>query len=239
MPASIFISYSRKDSLFVSRLGADLEAGGYKVWIDRKNIHPTADWLETLLRGIAGSDFFAAVLSPDLLSSDICQVELNHASALRKTFVPILLRGSGPLPQELARFQWVDFTDSLRFDASLAELSAALNQDPEWRANHTRLLTAALDWERHGRPWSRLLHGAEIEDAEKWLAAAGAKTRIPAPHHQTYILSSRRFARRWRLLLTTTLALLSSAVGLGFYLSIQRGKETSPTFAPKRHFHRW
>jgi TIR domain len=226
MPTSIFISYSRRDALFVTKIGAALEACGYKVWIDRKDIHPTADWLETLLRGIADSDYFAAVLTPDLLSSDICKVELNQATALRKNFVPILLHDIGPLPQEIARFQWVDFRDPVRFDASFEELSAALKQDPEWREMHTHLLTAAMDWERHGHPWSRLLHGAEIEDAEKWLADADQKTRIPAPQHQTYIPVSRRFARRWKLGLTGALAPLLSGVGLGFYVSGHRGKET-------------
>ena len=226
MPASIFISYSRKNSPFVAKIGASLEAAGYSVWIDRKDIHPTADWLETLLRGIADSDYFAAVLSPDLLGSDVCKVELNQAAALRKTLVPILLQDVAALPQEMARVQWVDFRDPLRFQASFEELAAALNRDPEWRAMHTRLLTAALDWERHGRPWSRLLHGAEIEDAEKWLAGADAKTRIPAPQHQTYIPASRRFARRWKLGLTAALVPLLLGVGLGFYISGHRGRET-------------
>lgn len=226
MPISIFVSYSRKDSAFVTKIGSALEATGHKVWIDRKEIHPTADWLETLLRGIADSDCFAVVLSPDLLSSDICTVELNHAAALKKIFVPLLLHEVGSVPSEVARFQWVDFRDPLRFEASLEELSTALNKDRDWRALHTRLLSAALEWERHGRTWSRLLHGAEIGDAEQWLAQADENTRVPAPQHKAYIPASRRFARRWRVCLSAALALLLFGVGFETFVSSERGKES-------------
>jgi hypothetical protein len=107
---SIFISYSRRNSAFVEKLVAELKATGHKVWIDRKDIHPTANWLDTLRAGIAESDCFAAVLTPDLLASDICRVGMNQAFALRKTIVPILLYDIEPLSAEIAQFQWVERT---------------------------------------------------------------------------------------------------------------------------------
>ena len=77
--ADVFISYSRRDSEFVSGLNEALEKRDYDVWVDLENIPPTAEWLAEVYSGIEGSNVFVFVISPDSIASKVCQQELAHA----------------------------------------------------------------------------------------------------------------------------------------------------------------
>lgn len=80
-----FISYSRKDKAFAEALGDDLQGRGIQgrginVWIDRRDIPPTAEWMAEIEDGIRRSDNFAFLISPDLIQSPTCLAELAHAN---------------------------------------------------------------------------------------------------------------------------------------------------------------
>src|SRR5215217_824196 len=90
--ARVFISHSRKDKDFVSRLKWALEKCGYDVWVDVEAILPTEDWLAGVYTGIEGADAFIYVISPDSIKSDDCRRELNHAVQNNKRLVPIMHR---------------------------------------------------------------------------------------------------------------------------------------------------
>ena len=83
-PVSVFISYARKDVEFAATLVAALEARGVEVWIDQREIAPSADWLDQIIQGIVARQFFAFVISPASVASEICIVELQHARSLKK-----------------------------------------------------------------------------------------------------------------------------------------------------------
>jgi hypothetical protein len=65
----IFISYSRKDKAFVSRLHEALKARQRGAWMDLEDIPPTAEWRERTKAGIEGARAFVFVLSPDSIRS--------------------------------------------------------------------------------------------------------------------------------------------------------------------------
>ena len=68
----VFISYSRKDKLFVQKLNDGLDRAGVHAWVDWEGIELASDWMETIREAIQGSDAFLYVISPDSLSSTIC-----------------------------------------------------------------------------------------------------------------------------------------------------------------------
>lgn len=141
--AKLFISYAREDIEFVRSLRTALDDLGHQSWIDEKGIAPTANWLQRILQAIVECEYLIFVVSPSSVASEVCQLELGHAASLNKDLAPILLHPiTTELPGELARFQWSDFSSQERFQQSLSELDAALRRDPEWLAEHARLLTA-------------------------------------------------------------------------------------------------
>ncbi len=59
----------RKDKEFVQRLVDTLVAEKREVWLDDRNIEPTAEWLKEIFSNIEGSDNFLFVISPDSVIS--------------------------------------------------------------------------------------------------------------------------------------------------------------------------
>ena len=214
-PVSVFISYARKDVDFAATLVAALQARGVEVWIDQREIAPSADWLDQIIQGIVARQFFAFVISPASVTSEICIVELQHATSLKKPIVPVLWR-QAPLPPEIARLQWSDFSDPMTFDQALEGLLAAMRRDPEWLSAHARYSAFAAEWSRRGRPWYLLLQGSAITEARRWLAQSGGEQRQPTYLELDFIAASGRFRRLSRTGLAGLVALLVSA-GMGWW----------------------
>jgi hypothetical protein len=88
----VFVSYSRVDEEFVRRLDDALGRRGKESWIDWDDIPATADWRARIYAGIEAARVFVAVLSPDLVASEICLEELAHATRSNKRVVPVVRR---------------------------------------------------------------------------------------------------------------------------------------------------
>lgn len=175
----IFISYSRKDKAFVTRLVDALVAAGREVWLDVKDIPPNAEWEAEIYRSIESADDFVFVISPDSLRSEICARELAHAITLNKRLVPIVCRepaGEKALP-ELAKLNWIFFRTEDPFDLALARLQTALDTDLDYVRLHTRLLVRAREWEARGRNGSFTLRGEDLHGAKIRLAEVPKKNR--------------------------------------------------------------
>ena len=71
--AKIFISYSRRDLDFAERLDAALKARDFDTLIDRSEIYALEDWWKRIEVLIAQADTIVFVLSPDAVTSDVCQ----------------------------------------------------------------------------------------------------------------------------------------------------------------------
>jgi hypothetical protein len=129
--AQVFISYSRKDKEFVQKLVDALVAGKREVWLDDRNIEPTAEWLKEIFQNIEGSDNFLFIISPDSVVSTYARKEIDHAALNNKRIVPIFYQPvpDKDIPEAVAKFQRIDFTGRDGFDAKLAKLVAALDTD--------------------------------------------------------------------------------------------------------------
>lgn len=92
MTKDIFISYSRRDQEFVTRLASDLNAHVAFVWFDRSTIQPGQKWHDEIMEGIHECKAFILVLSPDAMESQYVREEVNKALELGKTIFPILYR---------------------------------------------------------------------------------------------------------------------------------------------------
>ena len=90
MPNDVFISYSRKDKIFVQRLDAALQQQGRTTWVDWEDIPLSAEWWQEIREGIEGADVFVCVLSPAYLTSRVCHDETAYAMQLNKRIIPVI-----------------------------------------------------------------------------------------------------------------------------------------------------
>ncbi|MBI5667215.1 MAG: TIR domain-containing protein [Chloroflexi bacterium] len=86
----VFISYSRKDKVFVQRLDAALQQQGRSTWVDWSDIPLSADWWQEIREGIEGADVVVCVLTPAYLTSQVCHDETAYALQLKKRIIPVI-----------------------------------------------------------------------------------------------------------------------------------------------------
>jgi len=92
MIKEIFISYSRRDQEFVTRLASDLNAQVAGVWFDQSAIQAGQKWHDKIMDGIRECKAFILVLSPDSIESRYVREEVNKALELGKTIFPVIYR---------------------------------------------------------------------------------------------------------------------------------------------------
>ena len=92
MSKDIFISYSRRDQEFVTRLASDLDAQVAGVWFDQATIQLGQKWHDEIMEGIQECKAFILVLSPDAMESRYVREEVNKALELGKTIFPVIYR---------------------------------------------------------------------------------------------------------------------------------------------------
>jgi WD40 repeat protein len=193
-----FISYSRKDQVFVRRLHAALQSRNRDVWADWEDIPPTAKWMEEIHAGIEGSDNFIFILSPDSLASEVCGQELAHAIAHNKRLIPLLYRevAPGTAPKELSSHNWIYCRETDDFEQVIEVVIRSMDTDLSWTRAHTRFLTRAIEWTSKDRNRSYLLRGSDLFDAEQWLVEGSAgKEPKPTALQTEYVFASRRSER--------------------------------------------
>jgi hypothetical protein len=86
----VFISYSRKDLIFVERLAADLQAAGLQVWYDLSGLDGGTRWGREIQNSIEASQCFVVVLSPNSIDSEWVEKEFMYANSLKKKIIPLL-----------------------------------------------------------------------------------------------------------------------------------------------------
>ena len=224
----VFISYSRKDKDFVVKLHQALVSQGLETWVDWEGIPLTADWWEEIEAGIDGADAFVFVISPDSLTSKVCNDEIEAAMESNKRLVPILHREpekGNPMHPRISSHNWVFMRNEDELAANLPEMVETIKTDLGWVKSHTRILGKALDWEKKGQNSSFLLRGDELNAAEAWLSkASDHKEPAPTALQIDYIRDSRRDATRRRNL-TVAGVLVSLVIAFlavfAFYQSYQ------------------
>jgi WD40 repeat protein len=141
---SVFISYSRRDGEFASRLHDALAERGYDVWIDRDDIPPSAKWFDEIRAGVAGADGVVFVISPDSVASEVCVRELELATDLGKRIVPAVCREPDgiPVPEAAASLNWVFLRGAELTAAENWLVSAGEKQPPPTSVHREYVLTS-------------------------------------------------------------------------------------------------
>ena len=226
---SIFISYSRKDAVFVRRLHQALTAQQRELWVDWEGIPPSADWMREIEAAIDAAEAFVFMLSPDAAASAVCQRELAHAVAQNKRLLPVVCRdiAAAAAPPALARLNWIWLREQDDFDAAVMTLLQAVDTDLDWVRAHTRLLVRGVEWEGGAQGASLALRGSELVAAEQWLAVGPSKAPPPTELQTRYIMQSRQQATRRRMQLLGALAVATVVISvLGTLFVFQRQATT-------------
>jgi hypothetical protein len=186
--ADVFISYQRKQAALVNTLKTRFEAAGKDLWVDLDDIPKAADWLQQ----IEGAISFVCILTPDYLASEICTKELVHARRHHKQIIPVvreldpgtvarILEGL-PWAAEatenwavLRSLNWIFLRETDDFEKAFQELLTATETDLSFETLRARLTVRAQEWASRDRNASYVLRGADLEEAEHWLAQSSTK----------------------------------------------------------------
>ncbi|MBN2548100.1 MAG: TIR domain-containing protein, partial [Anaerolineales bacterium] len=190
----IFISYSRKDIAFARLLHEALKESSFETWIDWQDIPPSTDWLSEVYTAIEQADTFIFILSSASTLSEVCQLEIEHARKNNKRLIPIVINEVDPtqVHPALAALNWIFSRTEDEFQPAIQSLVTAIQTDYEWAKAHTRLQMRALEWERAGNDKSFLLRGADLSQAENWIAVAAEKIPEPTLLQARYLQASRQ-----------------------------------------------
>jgi len=90
--AQVFISYSRKDLVFVERLARDLEAAGLDVWYDLSGLEVGTRWGLEIQDAIRKSRYIIIVLSPNSVVSEWVEREFIYASNHKLKIIPLIYK---------------------------------------------------------------------------------------------------------------------------------------------------
>ena len=221
--ADLFVSYSRSDADAVRRLCEALVARQRDVWVDWRDIPPTAQWRDEIRAAIDAASAVVFVISPASITSAECRLELDHAVAQGKRLVPIVLQkpDMAAVPAKLAELNWI-FLHANDLAASVGQLLQAVDTDLAWSRAHAELLRRATAWQTAERDSSKLLRGRDLVEAERWLAT---DTRAPKPVavQSSFVLASRTAAvrgQRVRVALAVSVAII--AIGLSIWAFLER-----------------
>jgi WD40 repeat protein len=212
---SVFISYSRNDTAFADDLVKGLAPHTDRIWIDREDIPPGSRWWREILAAIRDNDVLVFIASPDSLASEICRLELEHASEHGKRIVWIAHRDvtSREIPE---RLKFLNERQSVSASSAdwIGETVAAIRTDFERLRAHTDLDTRAAHWDESESPRRGLLRGAELRAAEE-LLRTGDEQKYPVPTglQRRFCEASRRAATR-RKAVSIGLIIMIAVVGL-------------------------
>ncbi len=217
-PTAVFVSYSRRDSVFVETVTARLESLGLDVWLDRDDIPPSAKWRDEIQDGIERCDALILIVTPDSARSDEVGKEVVRADQLGKRIVPVQHRQVDPKSTQAAvrDRNWVDWLTDDQADEALGKIDQSLKVDPDWTKEHTRLNGLALAWDRHRGDKSRLLTGAALSAAEEALSKPRQREQPQVTElMREFVTQSRTVAtRRQRRLVITSLTVAVVSISL-------------------------
>ena len=104
-----FISYSRTNKEFATKLTKGLRTEGFPVWFDLLDIPTGARWDDEVEKALRECSIFLVILTPASIASENVKDEIGYAIDHGKRILPVLLEDCD-VPLRLRRFQYVDFT---------------------------------------------------------------------------------------------------------------------------------
>ena len=189
----VFISYSRRDIMFADGLVAALEARGFDVLIDRRDLPALEDWERELGGFIRQCDTVVFIVSQNSISSKVCGWEIEQVRAYAKRLAPVVIVDiqGAEVPPEISRINYLFFTDESLFEQRADELARALNTDVAWLKDHTRLAELARRWFEHGKPDDLMIRGNDLDAATGWAARRPREAPVVTPLQLEFLAASR------------------------------------------------
>jgi hypothetical protein len=124
----IFLSYSRQDEAFARKMAIWMaKTLNLGVWIDVDDIQPGVKWSAAIQDGLDNCEVMVVIVSPEAMQSVNVEDEWQYFIDLGKPVVPILLR-SAPIPYQLRRIQYIDFSVREEYNESLRLLIVELRR---------------------------------------------------------------------------------------------------------------
>lgn len=105
---NVFLSYSRLDKKFASKLVNDLHKNQILVWHDQTDIKPGSLWDNEIEKALENSDTFIVVISNNSINSKNVLDEISYAIEENKEIIPIKISNCN-IPLRMRRFQFLDF----------------------------------------------------------------------------------------------------------------------------------
>ncbi len=154
---SVFISYSTKDSKFVTELSAELIKNRINIWLDKWEMQPGDSLIDKIQDGLTDSSFLLVVLSENSVQSEWCKKELSSGlmreiKEKKVVVIPILLDDCD-VPVFLQEKVYADFRD--KFETGFQELIrplAKLSSDKMGRHSKNEIISDfSINWEINER----------------------------------------------------------------------------------------
>ncbi|MCB9112042.1 MAG: toll/interleukin-1 receptor domain-containing protein [Anaerolineales bacterium] len=142
----IFISYSRKDEEYVTKLVESLENEGFEVWIDRDLL--TGDtWTQVINHKIDTCDAFVIVMTDESQKSNWVRREVLYAIQEGKKIFPLLLQGK--LWMLLQDFNYFKVTNGLIPDRNFFnDMERFVPRSEAWLKTQREAVRKAEEFER-------------------------------------------------------------------------------------------
>ena len=121
----LYISYSRRNTEFVTRLTDELQKHGIDFWIDTAQLKPGDNFQDRMLEGLRGADAILVVLSRASVASEWVTHEVTTFALMEERRIIPLLTEDCAIPTLLQELQYVDFRDS--FAKGFEELRQGLD----------------------------------------------------------------------------------------------------------------
>jgi len=221
----LFISYSRKDAEIAEALVASLEARGFTVKIDTRDLPFGEAWQAELASFIQEADTVIWLVSRNSVSSHWCNWELAQVIRMQKRFVPVVIGeiSVDEIPKAIGDIHLLPAGRVYDEEKDLDDLVTTLNTNRSWIKTHTRLTDRALEWSARGKAGEGLLRGRQLDDAIMWRDSEPPS----APHPGTDVLdlilqSQRATAQRQRFMVIGAGALAVVLMGLTVFSFIQQ-----------------
>lgn len=133
----VFVSYSRRDQVFVRKLVNRLLLSGISVFFDEADIAVGASLAESLNRAIQEATYVLVVMSPNYFESQWAGREMELAlqqeiDSNRTKVIPLLVEDC-EIPPLLRTKLYADFRNEDTFEESFLRLQAALKEIPALR----------------------------------------------------------------------------------------------------------
>ncbi len=112
----IFISYSRKDKVYVHKFSDELQKAGYSVWIDKTGIRSSEDYKYRIVHAIRDSRCFIFFSSESANKSRYTVKEVGLAVSFHKPILPIKLDNTQYADSILFDLVNVDYIDATTYD---------------------------------------------------------------------------------------------------------------------------